>query len=285
LWGGIVTAFDDPDGNTYALIGRDDFVRELEEQRRAVAEKVEAERRAAQELEIAKQVQARLFPQTSPSMRTLDYAGVCIKARQVGGDYYDFLNLGHERLGFVIGDTSGKGIGAALLMANLQANLRSQSAIALEQPQSFLKSVNQLFCANITESSYATLIFAEYDDTSRRVRYANCGHYPGLLFRADHKLDRLHSTSTVLGLFPEWECVLGESKLSPGDTLVLYTDGVTDAMNSRGEDFGEDRLVDVVRENRKLAPEPMLNAIVDEVRRFSPSEQFDDITMIVAKGK
>jgi serine phosphatase RsbU (regulator of sigma subunit)/predicted enzyme related to lactoylglutathione lyase len=285
LWGGIVTAFDDPDGNTYALIGRDDFVRELEEQRRAVAEKVEAERRAAQELEIAKQVQARLFPQTSPSMRTLDYAGVCIQARQVGGDYYDFLNLGHERLGFVIGDTSGKGIGAALLMANLQANLRSQSAIALEQPQSFLKSVNQLFCANITESSYATLIFAEYDDTSRRVRYANCGHYPGLLFRADHKLDRLHSTSTVLGLFPEWECVLGESKLSPGDTLVLYTDGVTDAMNSRGEDFGEDRLVDVVRENRKLAPEPMLNAIVDEVRRFSPSEQFDDITMIVAKGK
>jgi serine phosphatase RsbU (regulator of sigma subunit) len=285
LWGGIVTAFDDPDGNSYALIGRDDFVRELEEQRRVVAEKVEAERRAAQELEIAKQVQARLFPQTSPSMRTLDYAGVCIQARQVGGDYYDFLNLGHERVGFVIGDTSGKGIGAALLMANLQANLRSQSAIALEQPQSFLKSVNQLFCANITESSYATLIFAEYDDASGRMRYANCGHYPGLLFRADHTLDRLHSTSTVLGLFPDWECVLGESRLSPGDTLVLYTDGVTDAMNGKGEDFGEDRLVEVVHKNRKLAPEPMLSAIVDEIRGFSSSEQFDDITMIVAKGK
>src|SRR5204862_6579951 len=116
-----------------------------EAQRRAAAEKLEGERRAAQELEIAKQVQARLFPQTSPPMRTLEYAGICIQARQVGGDYYDFMNLGRERLGFVIGDNSGKGIGAALLMANLQANLRSQSAIALEQPQTFLKSVNQLF--------------------------------------------------------------------------------------------------------------------------------------------
>lgn len=283
LWGGIITSFEDPDGNVFVLMGRDEFVRELEAQRRAAAEKLEVERRAEQELEIAKQVQLRLFPQTLPTMRTLDYAGVCIQARQVGGDYYDFLNLGHERLGFVIGDTSGKGIGAALLMANLQANLRSQSAIALEQPQSFLRSVNQLFCANTTESSYATLVFAEYDDTSGRVRYANCGHYPGLLFRADHTLERLHSTSTVLGLFPEWECLLGENRLSAGDTLVLYTDGVTDASNSKGEDFGEDRLIEVVRKNRKLAPQPMLGAVVDEIRRFAPNEQYDDITMIVAK--
>src|SRR5204862_7855909 len=122
-----------------------------EAQRRAAAEKLEGERRAAQELEIAKQVQARLFPQTSPPMRTLEYAGICIQARQVGGDYYDFVNLGRERLGFVIGDTSGKGIGAALLMANLQENLRSQSAIAFEQPQTLLKPVNQLFWENTVE--------------------------------------------------------------------------------------------------------------------------------------
>src|SRR5581483_5101714 len=178
LWGGIVTTFEDIDGNSFALIGLDTFVRELEEHRRAAAEKIEAERRTAQELEIAKQVQARLCPQNSPPLRTLNYAGICIQARQVGGDYYDFRNLGRQRLGLVIGDTSGKGIGAALLMANLQANLRSQSAVASEQPQVFLKSVNQLFWANTTDSSYATLVFAEYDDSSRRVRYANCGHYP-----------------------------------------------------------------------------------------------------------
>lgn len=285
LWGGIVTTFEDIDGNGFALIGLDAFVRELEAQRNAAAEKLEAERRSAQELEIAKQVQARLFPQNSPPLRSLDYAGICIQARQVGGDYYDFLNLGRERLGFVIGDTSGKGIGAALLMANLQANLRSQSAIAFEQPETFLRSVNQLFYSNTTDSSYATLIFAEYDDNTGRMRYANCGHFPGLLFRANQRLERLHSTSTVLGLFPDWECVLAENQLSRGDTLVLYTDGVTDAMNDKGEDFGEDRLIDVVRKNCDLAPEKMLAAVVDELRRFSPHEQHDDITMIVAKGR
>src|SRR5437868_5032466 len=246
LWGGIFTTFDDGDGNSFMLVGRDDFVRDIEAQRRAAAEKLEGERRAAQELEIAKQVQARLFPQTSPPMQTLEYAGICIQARQVGGDYYDFLNLGRDSLGFVIGDTSGKGIGAALLMANLQANLRSQSAIALDQPERFLQSVNQLFYENTTDNCYATLVFVEYDDASCRLRYVNCGHYPGLLFRSNHALERLDSTSTVVGLFPQWECSVRETKLFPGDTLALYTDGVTDAFNESGEEFGEQRLIDVL---------------------------------------
>ena len=284
LWGGIFTRFDDVDGNSFMLVGRDDFVRDIETQRRAATEKLEAERRAAQELEIAKQVQARLFPQTLPKMQTLDYAGICIQARQVGGDYYDFLNLGRQRLGIVIGDTSGKGIGAALLMANLQGNLRSQSAIALEQPHTFLESVNQLFCENTADYCFATLMFAEYDDASRRLRYANCGHYPGLVFRDDGTLERLGSTSTVLGLFNEWECLMEESQLSSGDTLVLYTDGLTDSFNANGEDFGESRLIEAVRRNQDLAPQAMMAVIVDEVRKFSPYEQYDDITMIIAKG-
>jgi serine phosphatase RsbU (regulator of sigma subunit)/predicted enzyme related to lactoylglutathione lyase len=283
LWGGIVTSFEDVDGNTFVLAGLDAFVRELEEQRRAAAERLEAGRRAAQELEIAKQVQARLFPQNLPQLKTLEYAGVCIQAREVGGDYYDFLNLGRERLGLVVGDTSGKGIGAALLMANLQANLRSQSAMALEQPERFLHSVNQLFYENTADSSYATLVFAEYNDSSRRLRYVNCGHYPALLFRDGGKLERLHSTSTVLGLFAEWDCVFGEAQLSPGDSLELYTDGVTDASNGAGEDFGEQRLIEASWKHRKLSPQRRLHAIVDEVRRFSPHEQHDDITLIVAE--
>ena len=283
LWGGIFTRFDDLDGNCLALVGRDDFVREIEAQRRAAAEKLEAERRATQELEIAKQVQARLFPQTLPQLQTLEYAGICIQAREVGGDYYDFLNLGRERLGFVIGDTSGKGIGAALLMANLQANLRGQSVFALDQPQRFLCSVNQLFFENTTDSSYATLVFAEYDDASRRLRYVNCGHYPGLLFRSDHTLERLDSTSTVLGLFTEWDCLLNETQLFPGDTLALYTDGVTDAFNQAGEEFGVGRLIEAMWKHRELSPQPMLAAIVAEIRQFSPDEQHDDITLIVAK--
>ena len=173
--------------------------------------------------------------------------GVCVQARQVGGDYYDFLNLGQDRLGLVVGDIAGKGIAAALLMANLQANLRSQCAIALEHPQRFLESVNRLFFENTIESAYATLFFAEYDCRERRLRYANCGHLPGLILRSDDTLDRLASTCTVLGLFEDWKCGIGESTLLPGDTLVLYTDGVTEAFNDRGEEFGQQNLVEQLR--------------------------------------
>jgi serine phosphatase RsbU (regulator of sigma subunit)/catechol 2,3-dioxygenase-like lactoylglutathione lyase family enzyme len=282
-WGGIYTSFEDLDGNSFALIGFDELTREIDAQRHAAAEKLESERRAAQELEIAKCVQARLFPQTLPVMRTLDYAGMCIQARQVGGDYYDFLDLGRERLGLVIGDISGKGIAAALLMANLQANLRSQCAIALDQPQRLLQSVNQLFYENTIDSAYATLLFAEYDDNAQRLRYANCGHLSALVLRSDNRLECLESTCTVLGLFREWDCSIGQCQLFSGDILALYTDGVTEAFNKAGEEFGEHRLIEALRQHRELSSSAMLQAIVDEVQRFSPHEQRDDITLIVAK--
>ena len=283
LWGGIFTRFEDLDGNSFVLAGRDDFVREIEAERRARAEKLEAERRTAQELEIAKQVQAKLFPQKSPQFKTLDYAGRCIQAHVVGGDYYDFLTLGEQRLGLIIGDTSGKGIGAALLMANLQANVRSQSAVALDHPQRFLQSVNQLFYENTTDSAYATLFLAEYNDRRRSFRYVNCGNYSPLLLRADSVLERLPPTSTVLGLFREWNCDVEERQLHPGDLLALYTDGVTEAFNDDGEEFGERRLIQALRQHGERSSQAIIAAIVDEVRRFSPREQHDDITLIVAK--
>jgi serine phosphatase RsbU (regulator of sigma subunit)/predicted enzyme related to lactoylglutathione lyase len=282
-WGGMFTMFEDVDGNSFGLLGFDEVSRELEAQRRAVAERLESERRAAQELEIAKQVQARLFPQSLPPRKSLEYAGICIQARQVGGDYYDFLNLGRERLGLVIGDVAGKGIAAALLMANLQATLRSQCAIALDQPQRFLRSVNQLFYENTADGAYATLFFAEYDEGMRRLRYANCGHLSALLLRRDNNLERLDSTCTVLGLFEEWECSIEDRELFSGDTLALYTDGITESCNAAGEEFGEQRLIEALRQHRDLSSQALLASIVDEVRRFSPGEQHDDITLIVAK--
>jgi len=283
IWGGVFTRFEDIDGNSFSLVGFDEVSQALEEQRRAIAEKLELERRAAQELEIARMVQARLFPQTLPPLGPLEYAGVCLQARQVGGDYYDFLNLGQERLGLVVGDIAGKGIAAALLMANLQANLRSQCAIALEHPRRFLESVNRLFFENSIESAYATLFFAEYDTRACTLRYANCGHLPGLILRREDGLDRLASTCTVLGLFEDWECSIGESNLLPGDTLVLYTDGVTEAFNDRGEEFGEQRLVDSLRRHRHSQPRALMNSILDDVKQFSPHEQHDDITLLVAR--
>jgi serine phosphatase RsbU (regulator of sigma subunit)/catechol 2,3-dioxygenase-like lactoylglutathione lyase family enzyme len=283
IWGAVFSRFRDPDGNTFSLVSFDEVTHAVETQRRAIADRQEAERRAAQELEIAQQVQARLFPQTLPHMRTLEYAGICHQARQVGGDYYDFLDLGAERLGLVVGDISGKGIAAALLMANLQANLRSQSALALEQPQRFLCAVNQLFCQNTSGGAFATLFFAEYNDAARRLRYINCGHLCALLLRADDSLDRLSSTATILGAFKEWECEIEESQLYPGDTLALYTDGVTEAFSPHREEFGEDRLVEALRRHRSLPPCDLLSSVVDEVRRHSLHEQHDDITLIVAK--
>ncbi|HKF22949.1 MAG TPA: SpoIIE family protein phosphatase [Candidatus Angelobacter sp.] len=285
IWGGVFTRFEDLDHNSFALVSLDEVSRAIEEQRRAALEKLESERRAARELEIAKEVQLRLFPQTLPSLETLEYAGICIQARQVGGDYYDFLSLGQGRLGLVLGDISGKGIAAALLMANLQANLRTQYAMALDEPQRFLQSVNQLFCENTPDNAYASLFFAVYDDQARRLRYANCGHLSALVLHADTSLDRLDSTCMVLGLFRDWSCAMAECSLLAGDVLALYTDGITESLNGSGEEFGEERLIDVLQRHRGLEPQALLNSIVGEVRRFSPHEQHDDVTLIVAKCK
>ena len=283
VWGAVFTRFEDVDRNSFALVSFDAVSQAVEAQRRAAAEKQEAERRAAQELAIAKQVQAQLFPQTAPAMRTLEYAGMCMQARQVGGDYYDFLNLGQDRLGLVIGDIAGKGIAAALLMANLQANLRSQCTVAVDQPQRLLRSVNQLFCQNTGESAFATLFFSDYDDHARRLRYVNCGHLPALVLRRDGAVERLHSTCTVLGIFKQWECAVEECGLFPGDTLVLYTDGVTESFSESGEEFGEPRLIEALRRHCGLTARGVMEAVVEEVRRFSPNEQDDDITVIVGK--
>jgi serine phosphatase RsbU (regulator of sigma subunit) len=284
VWGGIVARFRDVDGNSFSLVSFDELTHAMEAQRRAVTAKQEAERRATHELEIAKHVQSRLFPQTLPPLGTLEYAGVCIQARQVGGDYYDFLNLGQDRVGFVIADISGKGIAAALLMANLQANLRSLCAIAQHQPDHLLRSVNQLFCENTTDGAYATLFFAEYDDSARLLRYANCGHLPALLLRCDDTIARLEATATVLGIFKKWDCEVGECHLAPGDLLALYTDGITESFNSDGDEFGELRLLDSLRRHRTLSPQAALTCIVDEVVHFSLQEQHDDITLILAKS-
>jgi serine phosphatase RsbU (regulator of sigma subunit) len=285
VWGGVFTRFEDIDRNCFELVSLDEVSRSIQEQRREAAEKQDAERRARQELEIARQVQARLFPQTLPTLRTLEYAGACVQTRHVGGDYYDFLDLGQERLGLVVGDIAGKGMPAALLMANLQANLRSQCAIAVEQPEQLLRSVNRLFYENTADNAFATLFYSEFDDKTRRLRYANCGHLPCLVLHDDGSVEHLDSTAPVVGLFPDWECPTAERQLLPGDTFAIYTDGITESFNDRQEEFGEQRLIDALQRYRTLSPTDAIAAIFDEVRQFSPHEQSDDVTLIVAKCK
>jgi serine phosphatase RsbU (regulator of sigma subunit) len=282
-WGGAFARFEDLDRNSFALVSFDEVSRAVEAQRQAAAERREAERRAAHELEIARQVQARLFPQRLPELASLEYAGACVQTHQVGGDYYDFLDLGQARLCCVVGDIAGKGIAAALLMANLQANLRSQCATAAEQPEQLLRSVNRLFYENTADNAYATLFYAEFDDRTCRLRYANCGHLPGLVLQSTGTVKRLSSTATVLGLFPEWSCRTSELELCPGDLFAIYTDGITEALNHGGEEFGEERLLDVMTRARDLGPRHIVSAVFEEVRRFSGDRQRDDVTLIVAR--
>jgi len=259
-----------------------------------MAERMEADRRIAQEMEFARQVQARLFPQKLPAMKTLEYTGGCIQARKVGGDYYDFLELRPGRLALVLADIAGKGVSGALLMANLQANLRSQYAIAVDDLPRFLASVNRLFYENSGDASYATLFFADYDDSSRKLRYANCGHLPPLLLRASGssqdrvsgppKAEWLGSTCTVMGLFEAWRCEIAEVELAAGDTLVLYTDGITEAENVDGEEFGTSRLLDALGSHSHLPVVPLLQAVVAAVQQFSSgNDQQDDITLVIAR--
>jgi serine phosphatase RsbU (regulator of sigma subunit) len=168
-------------------------------------------------------------------------------------------------------------------MANLQANVRSQCAIALDQLQRMMCSVNQLFCDNTPDGSFATFFFAEFDDITGRLRYANCGHLPALLLRSDHTVERLEATATVLGIFKDWDCEIGEHQLRPGDMLALYTDGITESYNSDDEQFGEQRLTEALQRHRDSSSESVLGAIVEEVHHFSSHEQHDDITLIIAK--
>ena len=266
-----------------------------------IADRLEGDRRAAHELQIAREVQARLFPQVLPRLATLDYAGSCMQARQVGGDYYDFLDLGSSQrmdrgatreldaaawhLAFVLADISGKGIAGALLMANLQANLRSRYALALDDLPRLLSSVNELFYENTPDDRYATLFFAVYDDHTRELEYANCGHNAPLLFRASGELQRLDSTATVIGLFPHWRCETRFVTLQPGDLLVIFTDGVTEANDADGNEFGEERLIQTIRAHCQCSPEQLLQVIQQAVKKFSPGEQSDDLTLVIARAR
>jgi len=248
-----------------------------------IAERIEAERRAAIEIDIARRVQARLFPQTLPTLKTLEYVGGCAQARQVGGDYYDFLDMGPGAVGIVLADISGKGMPGALLMANLQANLRSQYAVGLDDLPRLLQSVNRLFYENTSDESYATMFFCVYEDSRRTLRFVNCGHIAPIILRTDGSIERLESTTTVLGMFREWGSPIEEENLCPGDLLVICTDGVTEAPNLQLEEYGEARLVEVIQKNTNLPVNELLAVIQTSVQQFSGETQADDITLIVAR--
>jgi len=235
------------------------------------------------EIEIAREVQQRLFPQNQPDIPTLEYAGYCRPARGVGGDYYDFLALASGRLGLAIADVSGKGIPAALLMASLQASTRGQSQSDSSKVADLTANVNRLVCEASPENRYATFFYARFDPATGKLIYTNGGHNPPILLRGGETI-RLEKGGPPVGLFKASQYEQEEIQLESGDLLTLFTDGVSEAENAAEEDWGEDRLIETARACRDLPPSEIITRIMQAADVFAAgAPQHDDMTLVVAR--
>ncbi|HEY7392197.1 MAG TPA: SpoIIE family protein phosphatase [Bryobacteraceae bacterium] len=245
--------------------------------------------RLQSELAIAREVQAQLFPKAAPSLRGLKLAGVCQPARSVSGDYYDFLSISERAVAFAIGDVAGKGISAALLMAAIQSNMRTQlAATDGNRPNYFsaaslVGALNRQLYANTAPEKYATFYFALYDDVEHVVTYTNAGHLPPMLVRKQC-VDQLEPTGTVVGAFPSARYEEQKIALEPGDILVAYTDGMVEPENVYGEMFGEERLRDLVLRHAGEDSDEMIARAMEAVVQWTGSTELqDDMTMLVAR--
>ena len=241
--------------------------------------------RLNRELEIAREVQEHLFPQRLPTVPGLDYCGHCRPAREVGGDYYDFLELPEGKLGIAVGDVSGKGVGAALMMASLEASLRALASV-LQDPADLMEKVNTLVCQASAANRFATLFYGEYDPAARRLTYVNAGHNPPLVLRNNagscHVL-RLENGGPVIGFLPH-QYQRGVFCHEPGDLIVLFTDGVSESMNVRNEEWGEERLIEVAKTCHGLRAQEGMTRILAAAQKFAGgASQHDDMTLVVLR--
>jgi len=226
-------------------------------------------------------VQQGLLPKTMPSIPGCELSGVCLAASTVGGDYFDAVKLPHQRIALCVGDVSGKGLPASLLMANLQAAVHAYADIGIE-PKTLCQKVNQIICGNIAVDRFITFFCATLDVASRRLRYANAGHNAPVLVRLDGSYERLETGGLVLGVDRRAGYEQGNLDLACGDRLVLFTDGVTEAVNARGEEYGEPLLLDLLVESRHLGAGALQETVVNSVKRFSDGRLKDDSTVVVA---
>jgi sigma-B regulation protein RsbU (phosphoserine phosphatase) len=233
-------------------------------------------------------VQERLFPQSYPPVQGLELAGACRPALAVGGDYYDFVPLPGGRLGIAIGDISGKGIPAALLMATLRAFLRGQTVRGQGDLAGLIADLSGLVYESSAPNRYATFFYAEYDPASRRLVYVNAGHNPPMLLRGgahgEASVERLDAGGPVIGLLPECLYTQADVQLQAGDLLVAFTDGVSEAMNGAREEWGEERLLPVLQDVRG----ERLTAVIERVMAAADAyvagaPQHDDMTLVVVR--
>ncbi len=242
--------------------------------------------RLNRELEIAREVQERLFPQELPPTEGLDYIGACRPALGVGGDYYDFLELPEGNFGIAIGDVSGKGIGASLMMASLQASLRGQAIHCGSDLAALMRHVNTLVYEASTSNRYATFFYAQLNIKTRKLIYVNAGHNPPFVIHKNGDVSRLEEGGAVVGMLPTMfiNYTQGEIQLEEGDLLVGYTDGISEAMNPAEEEWGEDAMLEQLKIVYDKPSEEILTHIVAGADEFADgAKQHDDMTMIIVK--
>jgi sigma-B regulation protein RsbU (phosphoserine phosphatase) len=251
----------------------------------AIARETAQRERLNRELEIAREVQEHFFPQRLPPVPGLDYCGQCRPAREVGGDYYDFFDLPDGKFGFAIGDVSGKGVGAALMMAGLEASLRALASV-LDDPAELMDRVNSQVRQASAANRYATLFYARYDPVSRRLSYVNAGHNPPLVLRnsaGSFEILRLETGGPVIGLWPH-SYERGFFSHDRGDMVVLFTDGVSESMNARSEEWGEHRLIELAKTCHGFPALEAMRQILATAEAFAAgSPQHDDMTLVVLR--
>ena len=261
--------------------------RERRESRRRAAEETRARRemlaqlrQQEQEIAEARAIQQGLLPREIPQLPGYEIVAAWQSALTVGGDYYDVLPFGEEELGLCIADVAGKGLPAAFLMSNLQAAVRGLASSAIS-PDALCTRLNALLCRNMTRDRFITFFYAQLDGPSRCLRYASAGHNPPVLQRCDGSQKRLMEGGGVLGVFPDQTFGLGTAQLAPGDRVIFFTDGVTEANSPEGEEFGEARLLGLLKEHGVLSAGELQKNILRAAADFSGGHWHDDATLVI----
>jgi sigma-B regulation protein RsbU (phosphoserine phosphatase) len=239
--------------------------------------------RMQEEVKLAAKIQLDLLPKESPQIPGYQIGGLSIPAQMVGGDYFDYIRSDDQRIGICLGDVSGKGLPASILMANLQATLRGQT-ISCASPQICLTNSNRLLYHCTDPEKFATLFCSVLDTETHSLKYSNAGHEPALLFSGSEPVQRLQTGGLVLGIMEHFQFEEGTVELKPGDLLAIYSDGVVDAVNIYDEAFGEERLLKVLKNHKRESVDSIIEKIVSSVKAHAgDAPQIDDITIVVLK--
>ncbi len=294
------TAFDQYALDAFEQQALDYLLKPVKRERLAQAigrarESLEHSTALPKEMNLAGRVQARMLPQSAPALAGLDFSAISTAARTVGGDYYDLFSIAQGLLAVSIADVSGKGLSAGLLMANLQGRLQSRAPLHLMQAGELVSDLNRALCGSMDESRFITLFYGAYAETTRTLTFVNAGHPPPFLLRDlssqpattrrdSGRISRLRTGGPVLGLLPAAAYREESVTLSPGDLLLLFSDGASEAMNAAEEEFGEARLQEMLSRHGDASGPELVQRILDDIQRFTGQVPWhDDLTLVVLK--